>query len=226
MKRVIYFILIVLFCYSCSLSGDFNLLPTDDTSCWNTEGDVSLDKEEMTLTGSWARAITTSSYQDFILEFDVKTSPNAMGGVFFHCKGYCGLKTGYEVLINNNIESSDWRKTGSLAAIRNVGESVAHNNEWFPMRIEVQNMNIRVYVGDRLVTRYIQPRQSLYRLPEYEKRRLSSGVFVFANHSEAPILFRNIKVKPLDPVVSDEDDDVDEQNDELIRLHQQNIPLS
>lgn len=224
MKQTIYLLLLSFICCSCSKQAEYKVFATDSSSCWNIDGEVDQSAEELTLVAVNSRATTTTAYEDFILEFECKTTEGACGGVYFHSRGYKSLKYGYEVLINNNRDSQDWRKTGSLAAVRNFGKCLAGNEEWFPMRIEVRGMNVRVYVNDLHQVDYYQPKTP-YRLPEYNKRKLSEGVFVFVNHSDYPISFRNLRVKVLEESPRNMTQAMDEQNDELIRYHQMNFPL-
>lgn len=225
MKHLIQLLLLSVLFFACTSSpNEYREFETDEPSLWNMEGDVIQTSDSITLTGTNAKAITTYSYDDFILEFDCYTHPEAIGGVYFHSNGYCGLKKGYEVLINNNREPEEWRKTGSLAAIRNFGKCMAEDGAWFPMRIQVSGMNIQVFVNDYCIVDYTQP-QKPFRLPDYSQRLLSKGVFVFANHSDKPISFKNIKVKALEPGISHIAEAMDEQNDHLMRLQQMNFPL-
>ncbi|MDL2223078.1 DUF1080 domain-containing protein [Bacteroidales bacterium OttesenSCG-928-M11] len=225
MKKILYLFLLTILCYSCSDKTDgYIVFETNESSCWNIQGQVERSEKEIVLKGNKSKAITTTSYRDFILEFECKTSPDAIGGVVFHSNGYDSQKRGYEVLINNNQESEEWRKTGSLSAIRNYGKCLSENDTWVKMRIEVEGSNIKVHVGDYWVVDYSQPKNP-YRQNEYKGRLLSKGVFVFANYSEAPIAFRNIKVKPLDAIPFNKTDAINEDNDEFIRLHQKNFPL-
>lgn len=224
MKQLLCFILLVFVCFSCHKKEGYISFATDDTSSWNIEGRVDRNSDELSLLERNARAITTTSYRDFILEFECKTSPEAIGALIFHSNGYDCLKRGYEVLINNNPSSAEWRKTGSLSSIRNYGKCLAENDTWVKMKIEVAGVNIKVYVDDYWVVDYFQPNKP-FRLPEYQCRTLSKGVFVFANYSDVPISFRNVQVKPLFDIPSNIAQAMDEEEDELIRLHQKNFPL-
>ena len=221
MKNIIYLFLSILIFASCS--NKCKNIDTDEACAWNTRGKVEKSKDKIILTGKDARAITTSAYKDFILELECKTSEGAIGGISFHTDGLEQSIDGYEVLINNNEEPSEWRKTGSLSTIRNFGKCVAYNDTWVPVKIEVRGHQIKVFVDDILITDYTQP-ESPFRIPEYSKRILSSGVFVFSNYSDPSIEFRDIKVTPIYDVISDASAAIDEQNDDIIRLQQQNFP--
>ncbi|GHT40870.1 hypothetical protein FACS189437_07060 [Bacteroidia bacterium] len=208
---------------SCTHKDGYKILSTNDLSLWELSGDVNQSKEEITLTGTDSRAATTTSHKNFVLEFECKTAPGTIGAISFHSKGITNPDTGYEVLINNNESPAEWRKTGSLSTIRNFGKCLVANDVWFPVKIEVNDILIRVYVDSIWVVDYYQP-QHPYRLPEYKDRLLSEGNFVLANYSDAPISFRNLKVKDLPNSVVDTADVLDEQDDDIIRLQQQNFP--
>ncbi|MDR0865366.1 MAG: DUF1080 domain-containing protein [Candidatus Symbiothrix sp.] len=208
---------------ACSGNDGYKTIYTNDHSQWNLTGNVQQSKEEITLTGTDARAVTTDSYKNFVLEFECKTAPGAIGAVSFHSNGANHPDTGYEVLVNNNEAPAEWRKTGSLSTIRNFGKCLVPNDTWFPVKIEVNDINIRVYVDSLWIVDYYQPDHP-YRLPEYSERVLSEGVFVFSNYSEAPVAFRNIRVKDLFGNFFDREDIVDETHDDIIRLQQQNFP--
>jgi hypothetical protein len=222
MKKLFYFLAFLLL-ISCSNKEGYQTIATNDHSLWNLTGNVEQNQEEMTLTGKDSRAVTTFSYTDFILEFECKTASGAIGAVSFHSKGTGNPDEGYEMLINNNEEPDEWRKTGSLSTVRNYGKCLAYNDIWVPVKIEVNDINIRVYVDSLWIVDYYEPEKP-YRLPEYTERVLSEGVFVFANYSDAPISFRNIKVKDMPESVVDVASVLDETNDDIIRLQQQNFP--
>lgn len=223
MKNPFNFLLVVLLFVSCSGKDGFTPIKTNDSSAWNFTGQVTKTTEEITLTATGAKSITTSSFKDFALEFECKTSPGAIGSVQFHTDGFGTEIEGYEVLINNNEEPVEWRKTGSLSTVRNFGKCVAENDTWVPIRIEVNDINIRVFVNGLWIVDYYEPEKP-YRLPEYKKRILSDGVFILENYSEAPISFRNIKVKLLDRTRVSTSLAMNEQNDEIIKLSQINFP--
>jgi len=225
MKHALYLILLFGFFSSCAkVSDGFRDLKTGETTCWNLDGYVERTADEIVLKGIDSRAVTTTSYTNFELELECKTSPGALGGIFFHTDGFDGLKKGYEVFINNDERIGEWRKTGSLTAVRNFGKCVAYDDEWTPIKIAVSRKNIRVYINDLWIVDYTQPAQP-FRLPDYSQRLLSSGVFVLVNYSDADIAFRNIRVKPVLSASTNIADAIDEQDDDLIRLHQQNFPL-
>lgn len=225
MKKTVYLFLIFTFLISCNKIPGIKSFSTDDKTLWNTQGKVDLGEDEITLTGRDAKAITTASFENFVLEFECKTTHNAIGRVCFHSTGLGKCNSGYELLINNNSEPTEWRKTGSLTSIRNFGKCVAYNEEWTPIKLEVRANNIRVYVNGLWVVDYYEP-ESPYRTEENRKKVLSEGVFVFANIEDAPISYRNIKVEVLaDDLKANTPEVWKENSDPLFHLHQINFPL-
>lgn len=227
MKNLILFLGVVsFFLASCSKTGgdEKNLL--SKRSDWSLKNGAEIKDSLLVLTGNKAVASFGKEYQNFVLDLECKTSSGAIGGILVHSKmeGDAG-KGGYEVLINNNIERNDWRKTGSLSAVRNFGKRTADNDNWFPIQIEVKGKQIKVTVNNVWVVDYTEPAQP-YRISEYADRLFNKGLFAFVNYEGGEIAFRNISVKKLaDDAVSDNPSDIDEQTDDIIRLQQANFPL-
>lgn len=209
-------------CFACAEEGVVKL-STADQSAWNISKDVALSDAEMVLTGSAARACEKKNYKNFELNLECKTAPGAIAAILFHSGGIGKEESGYEVLINNNPEPKEWRKSGSLSAVRNFGKRTALNNEWVPVRIEVTGKQIKVWVNNVWVTDYTEPAQP-YRIAPYTGRLLSEGFIMFANKENAPVAFRNIEVRSLPKNAVAQSEAVEEQNDDLIRLQQQNFP--
>lgn len=224
MKKVFHILLIVFICISCTKRNDeFKLLKINESYALNITGDVERTDNELILKKKDSYVATTTGYKNFILEMEVKTEPEAIGGISFHEDGFAEKPEGYEILINNNPDSYEWRKTGSLSTIRNFAKCLVNNGEWFSLKIEVVDKNIKVYINDFFTVDYTEP-ENPFRIKEYEKRRLSYGVFLFANYTDSPIIFRNIKIKKLQPDLIYKIGAQDEQKDEIIRLSQLNFP--
>lgn len=216
MKNSAYLLICCLFLFSCN-SNEFRSIDIADPCAWNIHGKATCNNEELVLVDSEARVVTTSAYKNFILELEVKTDENAIGAILFHTDGFGSHTDGYEVLLNNNKESDEWRKTGSLSTVLNIEKCVAENNAWTPIRIEVADKNIRIYVNELSVVDYTEPQQP-YRTKENAKRVLNDGVFMFCNYSNSPIAFRDIKVKTLPNNLHNRSNAPDEQNDDIIKL--------
>lgn len=206
-------------CCACNESSVVKL-SSSNQSDWNTQGKVTFDTSGMVLEGLGTQVFAKPTFKNFDLTMECKTNKGAIAAIMFHT-GKEGK--GYEVLVNNNPDPTEWRKTGSLSAVRNFGKRMADNNEWFPIRIEVKGKQVNVWVNNVWVTEYTEPDKA-YREPEYAQRLLSEGLLSLVNKTDAPVSFRRIEVKRLPNEVVAESEAIDEQTDDIIRLQQQNFP--
>ena len=161
------------------------------------------------------------NYQNFTLQGQAYTEKDAEAALLFHTDG----ESGYEVLFRNG-EIDGSRKTGSLSAIRNLYRSLAEDNEWFDFEISVRGKNIAIQINGTDVVCYTEPSQP-YRIAEYSKRLLGQGDILLQG-KQGTVKFRNLQITPLDENACNENDTlpaIDEQNDDIIRLQQQNFPV-
>ncbi|GHT61878.1 hypothetical protein FACS189451_04870 [Bacteroidia bacterium] len=212
MKKLFYFAIIALVFSACGKQDQ-----------WNFTGKVETTNGEFILGEKGAEAASTNAYKNFILEFECKTDSGAVGALSFHTGTETEVVKGYEVLINNNSDPSEWRKSGSLSTVRNFAKCVAGNNTWAPFKIIVADRNIRVYVDSLFIVDYTEPDEP-FRLPEYAERKLAEGLLRFSSCTDQAIAFRNIRIQKLDNELINREDAPDEQNDDIIRLSQQNFP--
>ncbi|WP_102406145.1 DUF1080 domain-containing protein [Parabacteroides bouchesdurhonensis] len=220
--------LILFLTTSCNRSDSGMLFDGKDSSKWNTSEGVSIKDNSLTFTGQGAKAILKDGkYKDFELTMEVKTSPGAKGDVWFHTDN--ALDKGYCIAINNDRNDPVWWKmTGSLESVRNLTKSFVKENEWFKMRIAVEGKAITVDINGEPVVEYIEP-TAPYRIAPNTKALLSEGTFAIVNNSGKEIQCRNITVNVLDTKTLDtttqQVNAVDEQKDEIIRLHQEDFPV-
>ena len=161
------------------------------------------------------------NYQNFTLQGQAYTEKDAEAALLFHTDG----ESGYEVLFHNG-EIDGSRKTGSLSSIRNLYRSLAEDNEWFDFEISVRGKNIAIQINGTDVVCYTEPSQP-YRIAEYSKRLLGQGDILLQG-KQGIVKFRNLQITPLDENACNENDTlpaIDEQNDDIIRLQQQNFPV-
>jgi hypothetical protein len=140
-------------------------------------------------------------FKDFELKVDVRTEPEANGGVFFHTqyqeKGL--VAKGFEVQVNNS-DSTDPLRTGSLYKMQNVTEAPAKDGQWFTLHVVVEGKRVTVDVGGRKLVDWTEPNRPQ---PPSDRpgRVLSSGTFALQGHDErSTVYYRNIYVKPLFPL--------------------------
>ena len=131
--------------------------------------------------------VNNHSFKNFELKLDVMTTPGSNSGVYFHTayqeNGW--PKKGIEAQVN--ATHSDWRKTGSLYAIKDVKQPGHKDNEWFAYHIIVQGRHITLKVNGNTTVEHTEPGP-----------RLSSGTFALQGHDpKSRVFYRNIRVKPL-----------------------------
>ena len=184
-------------------------------------------------------------YRNFILTGEACLERGAEASLFFHTDGKAasvnvtagqhgvasdGTGTadslpGYEVIFHNGpIDGT--RKTGSLAAVRNLYRSIVNDTGWFNFEIAVRGKNITVSIDSTEVVCYTEPEQP-YRTEAYSDRLLGHGCMALKGVS-GRMIFSNLKVTRLPDDAVNPCDTMpvpDEQNDPVIRLQQRNFPV-
>jgi hypothetical protein len=135
--------------------------------------------------------VMNHDFKDFELKADVLTKPGANSGIFvrttFQPTGF--PSKGYEVQVNNS--QSDWRRTGSLYAVRDIREAMK-DNEWFTLHTIVRGRRVQIMINDRQVVDYTEPDTS--------KTRLTGGTIALQGHDPgSEVHFKNILIRPLSP---------------------------
>jgi hypothetical protein len=216
--------------FSCSrdVEGWKNLAGSE----WNLSNGATLIGDVLNLPASAATVyydgpLQNADFASFRFSAELKVGKDARGFLGFHYNPASEVKS-YEVMINNHLHDNEWRKTGSLSSVRNVYKSMAPDDDWFPMEVEVSGRRISVWVNGVQMVDYAEPASS-WREPEHSAKVLSAGTFLFTNTGESgEIEIRNMQVKPLgqealalrEPVQA-----IDEQSDPVIRLQQMDFPV-
>src|SRR5262245_16983200 len=135
-------------------------------------------------------------FRNFELKVDVMTEPNSNGGIYFHTKyqetGW--PKQGFECQVN--VTQGDWKKTGSLYDVANLGNTPAKDNQWWTQHITVTNNKVTVRINDIIVLEYneppgVQPGKDF-------TRKLDEGTFALQAHDPRSVVrYKNIRVKRL-----------------------------
>ena len=229
MKCVSLFSLGLLFCLitSCNQPQSGALFNGKDTSNWNTSGNVSVQENALTLSGPDAMAILKQgNYKNFELSLEVKTDQGGKGAVCFHSD--VTASKGYKVAINNDVTDPVWWKmSGSLLSVRNLTKSFVKENQWFAMKIKVEGKAVSVLIDGAPVVEYTEPVVP-YRTEANANARLSEGLFALISTGSGNIQFRKIEVNVLKEAVDEQAQQAeatDEQNDEIIKLHQSDFPV-
>jgi len=135
-------------------------------------------------------------FKNFELKVDVMTERNSNGGIYFHTQyqesGW--PKVGFECQVN--VSHSDWKKTGSLYDVANLGHTPAKDNEWWTQHIVVKDNKVTVRINDVIVLEYTEPPGA--RPGASFTRKLDAGTFALQAHDPRSVVrFKNIRVKRL-----------------------------
>jgi hypothetical protein len=136
-------------------------------------------------------------FTNFDLKVDVMTDPGANGGIYFHTRyqerGF--PKIGFECQVNNT--QSDWRKTGSLYNLVDIGKSAAQDNKWWTQEIIVKGNKVTVKIDGEIFLEYFEPTGAQ---PGRDyTHKLASGTFALQAHDPKSVVrYKNIRVKRLD----------------------------
>jgi Domain of Unknown Function (DUF1080) len=141
--------------------------------------------------------VENHNFKDFELKLEVKTEPQANSGVYIHTKyqdsGW--PEKGYEAQVNNSQQ--DWRKTGSLYAVKDVRDSGHEDGKWFEYHIIVKDDNVQLIVDGKPMVEYTEPENPPH-LADMPGRKLSSGTIALQAHDPGSVIrYRNIRIKPL-----------------------------
>jgi hypothetical protein len=142
--------------------------------------------------------VKNHDFKDFELKLDVKTEPQANSGVYIHTEyqdsGW--PEKGYEAQVNNS--QSDWRRTGSLYAVKDVRQAPAKDGEWFEYHITVKGNKVTLSVDGKPIVEYTEPENPPH-ASAMPSRKLSSGTIALQAHDPGSVIrYRNIRIKPLD----------------------------
>lgn len=136
-------------------------------------------------------------FKNFEFKAKVKTFKNANSGIYFHTKfqesGW--PDAGYECQVNNT--HSDWRKTGSLYAVKDNRDPVAQDGEWFDYYIKVDGKRVIVKINDKVVTDYTEPENPEH-LKQMPGRKIGSGTIALQAHDPKSVVhYKDLKLKIL-----------------------------
>ena len=230
MKSFLATFLLCILISGCSQSGSGVLFDGASAGKWATTGNVAVENGQLTLKGSNAMAVLKNGkYINFELNLELRTTPGGKGAIAFHTDPSAGK--GYRVAINNDRNDPVWWKmTGSLLSVRNLTKSFVKENDWFQMSIRVEGHFITVLINGEPVVEYIEPAEP-YRIAPNESALLSNGTFALTSNGTGEIQIKNISVRAIQPaeITSDINSQlaqaIDEQKDDIIKLHQADFPV-
>jgi hypothetical protein len=138
-------------------------------------------------------------FKNFHFKAEVQCFEHSNSGIYFHTKyqehGFPAA--GFEAQINNT--HGDPKKTGGLYNVKDVmNNSPAKDHEWFTYEIIAKDNNIQILINGKESTNWTQPDdwKGAKGMPD---RKIQPGTFALQGHDPgSKVLYRNIKVKPLD----------------------------
>jgi hypothetical protein len=136
-------------------------------------------------------------FKNFELKVDIIAEPHANGGIYFHTKYQAiGWPTnGFESQVN--VSHGDWKRTGSLYDVANLGNTPTKDNEWWTQDIIVKDKKVTCKINDITVLEYTEPPGT--QPGKVFTRKLAEGTFALQAHDPKSIVrYKNIRVKRLD----------------------------
>lgn len=180
-------------------------------------------------------AVHGADFKNFELETDVMTEPGANSGVFFHTafqdQGWPAR--GFEVQVNNShIGEGNYRErkmTGSLYGVRNQYKALARDNEWFKLRIRVEDRRVRIWVNETLTVDYVEPVPPIDQPGDAAGRKIGHGTFALQGHDPGSTArFRNLRVRTLPASLTTPPEllpQVDDTYRQILELSRANVPV-
>jgi hypothetical protein len=170
-----------------------------------------------------------NQFVNFVLSCDIQTEPGGVAEILFHTENNAGkgIPKGYAVRIKNTYDgygSGDkLRLTGSIDRIRNIYFPYVKDNEWFALKIDVENKRIRVFINNKLISEYYEI-ENTWRPDDLKNRILSKGT-IGIHSIDGKVTFKNVNLTEK-PSRNSVIPDFDWNYDKLITsLHAKNFPL-
>ena len=135
-------------------------------------------------------------FKDFEFKVDVMTEPGSNGGIYFHTafQDSNWPKAGFECQVN--VSHTDYKKTGSIYDIANLGVTPAQDNKWWTQHITVKGNTVQVRIDGKLVLEYKEPAGT--QAGKDFMRKLGQGTFAFQAHDPKSVVrYKNVRVKRL-----------------------------
>jgi len=141
-------------------------------------------------------------FKNFELQATVRADSGSNSGIFIHTgpatRNAVGhLRDGYEVQLNSSKKEK--RKTGSLYGIRDLVQSPVDETKWFVIRIRVKGKVIQIWINEKQVVKYTEPRKP--NRNQQRAGRLLSGfggmIALQAHDPKSTWYFRDIRIRPV-----------------------------
>ena len=130
-------------------------------------------------------------FRNFEYKATLMTTPGSNSGMYilteYQADGW--PSKGFEIQVNNS--HTDWRRTGSVYALKDVKVPPAKDNEWFTQSIKVVGKTITVKVNDKVINEYTES-------DTVKVSRFRRGTFALQGHDpKSKVYYKEVMVKPL-----------------------------
>jgi hypothetical protein len=202
-KKYIFYLLILFSVSSCGNREKIVLFNGTDLTGWVSTGPgfsvqdssiISNDQESFIFYNG-----KKNQFQNFELSCDVQTQPGGVAEILFDTEKPAGneIPKGYAIRIKNTYEGPNsgegLKLTGSIDRIRNVYFPMVKDDQWFKLKIVVENKTIRVLIDTVQVQEYTEP-ASPWRPEDLKNRLLSEGT-VGIHSMKGKVSFRNLALE-------------------------------
>ena len=114
---------------------------------------------------------------------EVKINHGGNSGMYFRTRFEPGFPKGYEAQVNNTHK--DWRRTGSLYAIKDVKEQLIPDDTWWTQDIIADGNHIVIKVNDKIVV-------------DTTDDKYQSGYIALQQHNKGSVVqYRNLMMRQL-----------------------------
>jgi hypothetical protein len=114
---------------------------------------------------------------------EVKINHGGNSGMYFRTRFEPGFPKGYEAQVNNTHK--DWRRTGSLYAIKDVKEQLIPDDTWWTQDIIADGNHIVIKVNDKIVV-------------DTTDDKYQSGYIALQQHNKGSVVqYRNLMMREL-----------------------------
>jgi len=134
--------------------------------------------------------------RNFHLKLEVMTEPGSNGGIFFHTayQAHGWPQKGFESQVN--VSHKDWRKTGSIYGVADLGHTPARDDQWWTQEIIVEGKQVTVKIDGIAVIVYSEPKGATP--GERFTRAFDEGTIALQAHDpDSVVRYRNIQLKRL-----------------------------
>jgi len=139
-------------------------------------------------------------FKNFELKVEVKAENGSNGGIYFHTayQAEDWPRAGFESQVN--VSGSDWKKSGSIYDIANVGFTPVQDGVWYTHHIIVEGNSVTVRLNGVVVVQYKEPKGA--QPGERFERVLNKGTIALQCHDpDSVVYYRNIRIKRLPDIL-------------------------